>query len=634
MSSQTKAISLIFALVFFIFVNECEAGGSQNSLNRVNQQQSTVARNDLTLTSGGSGYLLEDQDPNAIPGFFPEALAEWEFQSGLGHPIGNPELPWQVRMSSMQVLEHNGLWYSIFVGMGESSRDQNAQRRISVATSQNGLSDWTQHIDQTVLEFEGTIRDQDFGAMAPAIGIHPDGSLAKHNNQWIMLFANYDGVNSHIQWATSEDGLRYDQRGDTALDTGPEGSEDQGEIWPSNLIRDENGTWYLFYHGGGDGARSIGVATGSDPKNLTPYNENRAILEATESWEGGAVHQAHILKDQEGYVMLYLNKDKDKIGIARSSDLLNWQKQGIYLSNSFKAFGNITAADNGDGTLNLRSFGKMPDSAGGYGVLSIDIEKLDYEAPPIDELVQNIQVASGRNYRVGSMEIGQNVYIDRNYEFVDFSTQLENKVLIQTANDDKTSDPSDSDFLSFDITKDAWVYVLYHPEGTQLTRSWLNVRKGWESTSDFALTTDSSSEFEVKRKLYFAGERVELGGNGSTSGASMYSVVVLALDENQLPRLSGVDHYNISVNESLAFRLDYEDVDGPGPIQIFLGDTTHLHGNLFLLSSQSSGPFGGFYKVLFIPEANFTGRAELHFQVRDGIGESEPFVITVDVGAE
>jgi hypothetical protein len=52
-------------------------------------------------------------------------------------------------------------------------------------------------------------------------------------------------------------------------------------------------------------------------------------------------------------------------------------------------------------------------------------------------------------------------YCDRGYVFTDIPSFLGGTAIITTANNDKKADASDTEFLCFDISEPATVYVLY-----------------------------------------------------------------------------------------------------------------------------------------------------------------------------
>lgn len=150
---------------------------------------------------------------------------------------------------------------------------------------------------------------------------------------------------------------------------------------------------------------------------------------------------------------------------------------------------------------------------------------------PSPGLVSGLTVGSGLPYEWTSIGGGTAMYIDRAYTYqAPIPTVLDGEVALRTANDDKFSDSSVPDFITFTVTQDATVYVLYTTVNTTLESTWLASANGW-SPESFTVTTSlggSEADRLVRSRVYSSGSLVELGGNGSTSGtSSMYTVVVV-----------------------------------------------------------------------------------------------------------
>src|SRR5205085_8812608 len=83
------------------------------------------------------------------------------------------------------------------------------------------------------------------------------------------------------------------------------------------------------------------------------------------------------------------------------------------------------------------------------------------EKPAEDDLITQVSVKSGKQYKVTKLGKGINAYTDRSYTIASFPTYLEKASFLQTAMDDKKSN-SDSFLTSF-LKEDAIVYVAYDP---------------------------------------------------------------------------------------------------------------------------------------------------------------------------
>lgn len=159
-------------------------------------------------------------------------------------------------------------------------------------------------------------------------------------------------------------------------------------------------------------------------------------------------------------------------------------------------------------------------------------------------LITDIQVRNNREYEKDVLTTGRLVYVDRNYVFTHVPAALEGQEFIRTANDDK--DVTADDFLTFTLTRDAIVYVLYDMRSITLPE-WL-ADNSWEMTNSFVVTDDIIRR--VYQKAFQAGE-ITLGGNAQppmTDPLSNYNVVVspgdITLSESSQTSSSGVE-FNI-----------------------------------------------------------------------------------------
>jgi len=149
--------------------------------------------------------------------------------------------------------------------------------------------------------------------------------------------------------------------------------------------------------------------------------------------------------------------------------------------------------------------------------------------PPVP--VSDLTVTSGAAYEWFMLASGERMYIDRAYVFGSpLPGELDGEATLRTANDDKASPASDAAFVSFTVTRDATVYVLYTSVNTSLEAAWLNDANGWTARGITVPTDLGAAEGSrlVRAKWFTSGARVELGGNGSTSDtSSMYNAVVV-----------------------------------------------------------------------------------------------------------
>jgi hypothetical protein len=129
------------------------------------------------------------------------------------------------------------------------------------------------------------------------------------------------------------------------------------------------------------------------------------------------------------------------------------------------------------------------------------------------------------DYEQNLLETGDTFYIDRDYTLGSIPSELENGIWIMTAEDDAGA--TSSNFLSFDIDRDAGVYVAYDSRATSLP-NWMSgfAASGMQIP---IVGHPQISALEVYQADYSAGT-VTLGGNqaiGSSGAGSNYIVIVV-----------------------------------------------------------------------------------------------------------
>jgi predicted GH43/DUF377 family glycosyl hydrolase len=215
---------------------------------------------------------------------------------------------------SSKVLRDNEkyyMWYSMGTPQGG----------VGVATSSDGIN-WVHQTTQTIIPL-GQPGEWDGNAIAV-------GPVIKENGVFKMYFyAIGTSQRYRIGYATSSDGIHWEKKTNWIF---------QGdEIWnystvSSAIIKKDSA--YLLYYGGrsiNSGLYSIGLAVSNDGVSFTPYT-NSPILVATTSWEANSIYFPSVIKDDNRYVMAYMNYATPSLsafGLATSSDGINWQKDGI-----------------------------------------------------------------------------------------------------------------------------------------------------------------------------------------------------------------------------------------------------------------------------------------------------------------
>ncbi|MCH8745955.1 MAG: Ig-like domain-containing protein, partial [Chloroflexi bacterium] len=178
-------------------------------------------------------------------------------------------------------------------------------------------------------------------------------------------------------------------------------------------------------------------------------------------------------------------------------------------------------------------------------------------------LISNVNTASGQPYEVGIFAVGQPAYIDDPYSFTSqFPAIFDGQQYIRTSNADRTG--TGSGFLTFDVTTNTDVYVLYDAGASQVP-SWLG-DGSWSLTGDTVGNTNPVGDQVVYTKNFPAGT-VSLGGNADAPmvGAnSMYNVVVIGESSAASPRCTIGPPQQAQVAASVGF--DTSGVSGAQPI--------------------------------------------------------------------
>jgi len=141
------------------------------------------------------------------------------------------------------------------------------------------------------------------------------------------------------------------------------------------------------------------------------------------------------------------------------------------------------------------------------------------------DLITGISSATGNSYTLNNLAVDELIYTDRTYKFTSVPAFLNNAPYIKTPNDDKANKSTAA--LTFNLTKNATVYIGYDPRATTLP-AWLS---GWQKLTDKLGVDDPNiSSLVLYSKTYPAG-KVTLGGNLASPAAgalNQYCVVAKA----------------------------------------------------------------------------------------------------------
>ena len=262
---------------------------------------------------------------------------------------------------------------------------------------------------------------------------------------------------------------------------------------------------------------------------------------------------------------------------------------------------------------------------GGNDVFSSMYHIVVVEQKSTEKLITDPIVASEKNYELFSLERGEEMYIDRNYTFSSsIPRAIGGQLTIRPANNDKFSSTSDSDFISFDATRDVNVHVVYTNVNTALEADWLNESNGWKQADFMVSTTLNGDEAKrlVRTKNFPAGT-INLPGNGSTRHtSSMYHVVVAPNSvTNTVPKAYN-DSITITNNISADIDVLANDRDDDGNPLVITRVTPANNGKT---SINTNGT------VNYTPRINFSGTDRFTYTVSDGDGKTDSATVEITV---
>jgi len=223
----------------------------------------------------------------------------------------NPSNPLEV--SETKILYENGIYKMWYLCTYNSGRGN-----IWYAESPDGIN-WTNKTTSPVLDYgaPGSWDSYSLGG----------GAVIKEGNNYVMY---YNGLSqlygqTSVGIAVSADGIHW-QKNSTPIIT-PDSSS-QYYIGVESVIK-QNGIYYLYYGSSpryNYNAFSINLATSSDGVTWAKYSGN-PILTSTYSWEGIGITYPSVIYQNDKFIMLYENSDRDGYGLANSLDGKNWTKE-------------------------------------------------------------------------------------------------------------------------------------------------------------------------------------------------------------------------------------------------------------------------------------------------------------------
>jgi predicted GH43/DUF377 family glycosyl hydrolase len=154
------------------------------------------------------------------------------------------------------------------------------------------------------------------------LSVHP-GAIIYDDGQYKMYYCGWSNTYGpwHIGLATSGDGINWVKYPIPVLYAG---DDMEFQLAPSSIIKIDD-VFYLYYTGRNLPYLDIRVATSLDGINWTKYNGN-PILTYDKPWEGTGVYYPSVYKNDNLYIMIFMNQLGDGFGRATSTDAINWTK--------------------------------------------------------------------------------------------------------------------------------------------------------------------------------------------------------------------------------------------------------------------------------------------------------------------
>lgn len=216
------------------------------------------------------------------------------------------------------VVERKGKYYLFYTG---KSLKKGISHQLGLAESRD-LEKWTKIKIPFLKEGEDGEWDSDFLAHA---------FVFQDKGKFIML---YDGSPKNnwleeIGLAESKDLIRWKKyEKNPVFKTG-------FNWWEKRhvsrcCVYKEKGNYYLYYAGHDGKCERIGLAKGKSLFHVKRFLDKPVLdLGKRNEWDGKSISDPRVFKYEDKYIMFYTGMDKkglERIGVAISSDLINWKK--------------------------------------------------------------------------------------------------------------------------------------------------------------------------------------------------------------------------------------------------------------------------------------------------------------------
>jgi predicted GH43/DUF377 family glycosyl hydrolase len=228
---------------------------------------------------------------------------------------GNPVLSdgtgadWDGAFVSQPRVLYDGMQYHMWYVGYDGTR-----MRIGYATSSDGAV-WSKHAGNPVLDAGASGAWDDAGVSGPDVLVDGTG--------YHMWYSGYDGTRMRIGYATSTDGVVWQRHAaNPVLNVGAGGIWDEAGVRGPSVFYD--GRQYRMWYAGYDGARlSIGYATSLDGVTWDEDAQNPVLeVGANGAWDDASVSSPDVLHDGTIYRMFYTGYDGGQTSIGYAMGLV------------------------------------------------------------------------------------------------------------------------------------------------------------------------------------------------------------------------------------------------------------------------------------------------------------------------
>ncbi|MFN5422650.1 MAG: hypothetical protein ACK5AO_05235 [bacterium] len=211
------------------------------------------------------------------------------------------------------IIEFNGQTLLYYRGNGITSTNPDRHDRLAVA----GIKKITATDIELVELTDSYIVDVgEKGSFDSSDALDP--AAVVFNNKVYLYYSAIGVGKDSVGLAISNDGVKFEKYGKVCTGRAP-------------TVVAANGKLYMIYQNDqGEGYKEFYLAESSDGINFTPTQEKPVFKGAESGWDK-FIATPRIYKENDEFLMIYggspdLNDQPDYFGIARSKDMINWEK--------------------------------------------------------------------------------------------------------------------------------------------------------------------------------------------------------------------------------------------------------------------------------------------------------------------